>query len=160
MKRNENGSYLIDEKDRRLLSILQENASVSLSQLGREVNLSKMAVSNRVKRLKDLGIIEGSFFKINPEKIGQDYIVISRITCRVRGVEQEKIASAIAQMPGVMSVYLIFGSSDILFIARRKDRKSAKQLIYDVSKVPGVGRTMTMVPHTVIKESLAIDTEA
>ncbi len=157
MKPDKDGSYPIDDTDRLLLSILQENAELSLSELGSRVNLTKMAISNRLKRLKKLGIIEGSYFRLNPEKLGQDYIVISRVTCGYKGLEQENIANAIAKFPGVMSVYLVFGTSDILLIARRRDKKSAKQLLYDISKIQGVRNTITMIPHTVIKESVAID---
>lgn len=157
MKPNQDGSFPVDETDRLLLAILQENAELSLSELGKKVNLTKMAISNRMKRLKKLGIIEGSCFRLNPEKLGQDYVVISRVTCSYKGLEQEKIANAIAKFPGVMSIYLVFGTSDILLIARKRDKKTAKQLVYDISKIPGVRNTMTMVPHTVIKESLTID---
>ncbi|MGI0078826.1 MAG: Lrp/AsnC family transcriptional regulator [Nitrososphaerales archaeon] len=157
MKRDQNG-YHLDDKDRLLLSILQENAEISFSELGKKVNLTKMAISNRIKRLKDAGIIEGSYFKVNPEKMGLDYTVISRVICSHKGLEQEKIANAIAKFPGVMSVYLVFGTSDMLVIARRKDKTSAKQLVYDISRIPGVRNTNTTIPHTVIKESLALDT--
>ena len=157
MKPNQDGSFPIDETDRLLLLILQQNAELSLAELGEKVNLTKMAVSNRMKRLKKLGIIEGSCYRLNPEKLGQDYILISRVTCSYKGLEQEKIANAIAKFPGVMSVYLVFGTSDILLIARRRDKKSAKQLLYDISKIQGVRNTITMIPHTVIKESLTID---
>lgn len=116
-----------------------------------------MAVSNRIRKLKQLGILEGTCYKLNAEKIGQDYVVISTVTCSSQGSEQEKIANTIAKFDGVMSVYMLFGTSDILLIARRKDKSSAKQLVYNVSRIPGVGSTTTMVPHTVIKESLAVD---
>jgi Lrp/AsnC family leucine-responsive transcriptional regulator len=157
MKVNNDGSFLIDDKDRLLLSILQESAEISLSELGKKVGLSKMSISNRIRRLKELGIIEGPYFKVKPEKLGEDYVLITRIICNHKGLGQEKIANAIAKLPGVMSVYLVFGTSDISLIARRKDKSSAKQLLYDISRIPGVRNTVTMIPHTVIKESLAVD---
>lgn len=157
MKPNNDGSIPVDEIDRLLLSLLQEDAEISLSELGKRIKLTKMAVSNRIKRLKATGIINGSSFRFDPVKLGQDYIIISTVACNYKGVEQEKIANAIAKFPGVMSVYLLFGTSDILLVARRSDRTSAKKLIYDVSKIPGVRNTLTMVPHTAIKESLSID---
>jgi Lrp/AsnC family leucine-responsive transcriptional regulator len=157
MKANQDGSFSIDETDRLLLSILQEDAEISLSEIGKRINLTKMAVSNRIKRLKSSGIINGSSYRLNPVKLGQDYIVISTITCNYKGGEQEKIANTIAKFPGVMSVYLLFGTSDILLVARRSDRTSAKKLIYEISRIPGVRNTLTMVPHTIIKESLSID---
>jgi DNA-binding Lrp family transcriptional regulator len=157
MKPNDDGSFPFDEKDRFLLSILQNSAEIPLSEIGKRIGLSKMTISNRIKRLKELGVIEGSYFKINPEKIGQDYVLISRVICSHKGVAQEKIAKTIAKFPGVMSVYLVFGTSDISLVARRKNKNSAKELLYDISRIPGVRNTVTTIPHTVIKESLIVD---
>jgi Lrp/AsnC family leucine-responsive transcriptional regulator len=157
MRRADNGPSIVDAKDSSLLTLLQQDASMSLSELGRKVGLSKMAVSNRIRRLKRLGVIEASFLKLNPEKVGQDYIIISRAVCSSKGIEQEKIAGAVAKLPGVQSVYLLFGTSDILLIARRKDKAAAKKLIYDIAKIPGIRNTVTSVPHTIIKESLGLD---
>ncbi|MHB1869013.1 MAG: Lrp/AsnC family transcriptional regulator [Nitrososphaerales archaeon] len=157
MKSNPDGTIPIDATDSLLLSLLQESAELSLSEIGKRVNLTKMAVSNRINRLKNLGVIVGSCFRLDPVKLGQDYIVLSTITCNYKGIKQEQIANTIAKFPGVMSVYLLFGTSDILLIARRGDKTSAKKLIYEISKIAGVRNTVTMVPHTVIKESLGVD---
>jgi Lrp/AsnC family transcriptional regulator, leucine-responsive regulatory protein len=158
MTLKQDGSRVMDEKDRLILNILQQDAEISLSELGKKVNLTKMAVFNRIRNLKKEGIIEGSYYKVNGDKVGQDYIIITRITCLPKGPEQLKIASAIAKIPGVMSVYLVFGSFDVLVIARRKDKTEAKELVYEISKIQGVRNTVTIVPHTVVKESLVIDT--
>jgi Lrp/AsnC family transcriptional regulator, leucine-responsive regulatory protein len=158
LKHSPEDHLVLDSKDRVLLSLIQKNAEYSLSELGRTVGLSKMAVHNRLNALKENGIIEGSFYKVNAEKVGQDYCVISRITCVYKGQEQLKIAKAIGRLPGVQSIYFIFGSSDILIIARRSNKTSARDLLYKVLKVPGVSSTVTTVAHTTIKESLTVDT--
>ncbi|MEM0074927.1 MAG: Lrp/AsnC family transcriptional regulator [Conexivisphaerales archaeon] len=152
------GSYQLDDKDRKILCMLQADASTSLSDMANSIGLTKMAISNRIRKIKQAGFIEGSYYKLNAEKMDQDYVVISMVTCDPKGEELEEIGKSIASFKGVMSVYILFGSYDIILIARRKDKTSAKRLIYNVSKIPGVRSTMTMVPHTVVKESLIIDT--
>ncbi|HKT22703.1 MAG TPA: Lrp/AsnC ligand binding domain-containing protein, partial [Nitrososphaerales archaeon] len=62
-------------------------------------------------------------------------------------------AKKIATLEGVQTVYLNFGPWDMLLIARRANKESAKNLVYDISRIPGVRNTLTMIPHTVIKES-------
>ena len=157
MKKLKDGSLDLDSKDLVLLSLLQQDGQLSLSEIGRRVNLTKMAVSNRIKNLRKAGIIEGFFCKLNPEKLMQDYVVITQVICRPKGPKQEQIANTIAKLPGVQSVYQVFGSFDILIIARRSDRDSARRLIYEVSRIPGVSNTITTVPNNVIKESLVVD---
>jgi len=149
----------LDQKDELLLSILQDDAELSLSAIGEQVGLTKMAVSNRIKSLKDAGILEGSHYRVNPQKVGEDYLLVSQVICDVSGPEQEKVASQIARLPGVQTVYLNFGSYDILFVARRRDKRSAKDLLYKVSRIHGIRNTLTTIPHTVIKDSLEVKLE-
>ncbi len=56
-----------DETDDMLLTILQSNAEFSLSDLGSQLGLSKMSISNRIRRLKSSGILEGASYRVNPE---------------------------------------------------------------------------------------------
>lgn len=150
----------LDAKDRLLLEALQCDGEQSLSTIGKQLGLSKMAVSYRIKRLKSEGILEGSHYRINPKKVGQDYLIVSQVRCEGSGPEQKKIASQIADIPGVQSVYLTFGPYDILFIARRGDMQSARDLLYDVTKIAGVVNTQTIIPHTVVKETLDVSLES
>lgn len=157
VKKTPGGPPTLDEKDDLLLSILQNDAELSLSDIGERLGLTKMSVSNRIKRLKEAGIIEGSHYRVNPKGVDQDYLVVCQATCEVAGPDQERIAKQIARIPGVQSVYLTFGPYDILFIARAKDKESAKALLYDVTEIHGIRNTLTTIPHTVIKESLELN---
>jgi DNA-binding Lrp family transcriptional regulator len=157
MKRRNRG---LDPKDRLLLGVLQNDGEQSLSTIGKQLGLSKMAVSYRIRRLKGEGILDGSHYRINPKGVGQDYLVVSQARCEGSGPEQKKIAAQIAGIPGVQSVYLTFGPYDILFIARRSDMESARDLLYEVTRIEGVVNTQTIIPHTVIKETLDVCLEA
>lgn len=61
---------LLDEIGWKILRELQENARVSFAELGRRVNLSIPAVTERVRRLEDAGIITGYHAEVDAEKIG------------------------------------------------------------------------------------------
>src|SRR5881394_973203 len=60
----------LDETDHRLLSELQEDARLSLAELGRRVGLSSPAVAERVRRLGDAGVITGYRVEIDPRALG------------------------------------------------------------------------------------------
>jgi DNA-binding Lrp family transcriptional regulator len=147
----------LDEKDRLILSQLQSDARLSLTDLGKKVGLTRMSVFNRVKNLRDAGVIEGTYCKVNPQKVNRNYLMVVQISCEVSGPSQEKVATKVAALLGVQVVYLNFGPTDILVIARRSDKEAAKDLLYEISRVPGVRNTLTMIPHTVIKETLDLD---
>ncbi|HZW85292.1 MAG TPA: Lrp/AsnC family transcriptional regulator [Nitrososphaerales archaeon] len=149
----------MDEKDRLILSALQDDAKVSLSALGGRVALTRMSVFSRIKSLKEHGVIEGSYYRINSSMVDRSYLMVVQVSFDVSGPDQEKVARKIAELNGVQSVYLNFGPWDMLLIARRSNKESAKNLVYEISRLPGVRNTLTMIPHTVIKESSKLDLE-
>lgn len=60
----------LNETDLQILRILLEDASLSFKDIGRLVHLTGQAVGARVRRLQDLGVIEGYTLRWNPERIG------------------------------------------------------------------------------------------
>jgi Lrp/AsnC family transcriptional regulator, leucine-responsive regulatory protein len=85
----------IDSKDLDIIEALQANARAPLSELGRTIGLSQPAISERVKRLEEAGVIEGYAAKINPRALGLGLTAIIRLqtthehikTCLKRFVE-------------------------------------------------------------------------
>jgi DNA-binding Lrp family transcriptional regulator len=153
------GELRLDERDRLLIDVLQANAELTLAAMGQRLGLTKMSVSNRIKRLKRAGVLMGAKYLVNPQTVDQDYVVVTQVSCDARGPAREKIAQRIAKIPGVQTVYRIFGPYDILFIARRRDKRSADHLITEVSLIDGVRSTLTTIPAEVIKESLDVSLE-
>ncbi|MFD1175252.1 Lrp/AsnC family transcriptional regulator [Paenibacillus puldeungensis] len=60
----------LDDTDLNILRLLLEDASQSFKQIGQSVHLTGQAVGARVRKLQDLGVIEGHTLRWNPEKIG------------------------------------------------------------------------------------------
>lgn len=105
----------IDAADRKILSLLQEDGALSLSELAERVNLSSNACWRRVKKLEDDGVILRRVALLNPVKLG--YGVLAFVT--VRAVEHsdewlEQFAAAIARIPEVVECYRMTGEIDYL----------------------------------------------
>ncbi|MEH6978424.1 Lrp/AsnC family transcriptional regulator, partial [Bacillus pseudomycoides] len=62
----------MDHIDRKILHILQEDGRISMTELGKMVNLSTPAVKERVKKLEDKNIITAYRAVINPEKLNKN----------------------------------------------------------------------------------------
>src|ERR687886_1565784 len=73
------GSEAVDDTDRRLLAELQDDARMSLAELGRRVGLSSPAVADRLKRLTDDGIVRGFRADVDPRALGYALTAIVRI---------------------------------------------------------------------------------
>jgi len=153
-----NNSDKIDDIDRKILSLIQEDSRMTMVEIARAVGkISKVAVSYRLKKLEDRGIIERYYAKLNPEKLNRGYLLISRAVCSVKGKKEVTVSKRIARLPGVQSVYGIFGDYDLLFVARTVNKEAAKKLLDKVNEIPGVTSSNTIVAHTVVKESLSVD---
>jgi len=61
---------MIDETDRQILSILQQNARTSNAEIARQVDMAPSAVLERIRRLETRGVIQGYEARINPEALG------------------------------------------------------------------------------------------
>jgi Lrp/AsnC family transcriptional regulator, leucine-responsive regulatory protein len=75
----------MDDLNRRILDILQTEARISMTELGKRISLSVPAVTERVKKLEDQGIIEGYKAQINPDKMQKSvkaFILIKTHRCK------------------------------------------------------------------------------
>lgn len=69
----------LNAKDWLILEELQKNARVSFAELGRLVKMSRPAVTERIRRLEDAGVITGYGVRINLEKVGLPIIAFMRL---------------------------------------------------------------------------------
>ena len=60
----------IDSLDRKILDIITKNARVPYLEVARECNVSGAAIHQRVQRLIKIGVIKGSQFNVDPDKVG------------------------------------------------------------------------------------------
>jgi Lrp/AsnC family leucine-responsive transcriptional regulator len=147
----------IDEVDRKILLILQQDGRMSLTEIAKRIGgMTKVAVSYRVRQLVKSGVIQGFNAKINPEMVGQGFLFATQLVLREKGPRALLAARKIASLKGVQYLFLTFGEYDVFVIARAEDEMAARDLVYDMFKAGGVTRSATWVGHTVVKESTEI----
>ncbi|KXJ39133.1 Lrp/AsnC family transcriptional regulator [Bacillus spizizenii] len=69
----------MDEIDRKLLELLQEDARITIIELSKKLNLSRPSVNERLRRLQENGVIQGFTARVSAEAIGKGTIVIIQI---------------------------------------------------------------------------------
>lgn len=72
--------YQIDDIDRKILSHLVKNARIPFLEIARECGISGAAIHQRVKKMEDSGIIEGSRFIVKPDALGLVYALLSGLS--------------------------------------------------------------------------------
>ena len=145
------GDCMLDETDRRILSVLQRDARTSMRKISEEVGVSLGTVSNRVRKLEGAGVIRGYAVLLDPEKIGWDLNVV--IGLRIQKGRLIEIQEKIAKDPRVYGVYDVTGDFDSMVVARARDRSDLDDLSKNVMSVDGVERSVTHLVLNTVKES-------
>ena len=123
-----------DHYDTRILAELQADARLSMAELGRRVHLSQPAVTERVRKLEEAGVIAGYRAIVNPVKLG--YAI--RAMVRVGRYDYDSVVSRIEATPEVVSAYNVTGEDSwILEIA-----------VTDVSHLDEVLRNFCLMTDT------------
>ena len=105
----------LNEVDRRILAIVQEDASLPVAEIAARVNLSPTPVWRRIQRLQAAGIITRQVALLDPLKVGHDITVFVEVQTEDHSADWlERFASAVADMPEVMEVYRMAGDIDYL----------------------------------------------
>lgn len=105
----------LNEVDRRILTIVQEDASLPVAEIAARVNLSPTPVWRRIQRLQAAGIITRQVALLDPLKVGHDITVFVEVQTEDHSADWlERFAAALANMPEVMEVYRMAGDVDYL----------------------------------------------
>jgi Lrp/AsnC family transcriptional regulator, leucine-responsive regulatory protein len=107
VNQRQNGYITVDQLNRDLLAELQEDARLSLAELGRRVGLSAPAVAERLQRLEEDGVISGYRALVNPRALGLSLTAVVRIRPNAR--QLPKVAELARETPEVVECHRITG---------------------------------------------------
>jgi Lrp/AsnC family leucine-responsive transcriptional regulator len=133
----------IDETDHRLLAALQDDARLAHAELGRRVGLSAPAVTERVRRLTDEGVIRGFHADIDPRALGYALSVIIRVRPSPR--QLPKVAELARETPEIVECHRITGE-DCFFV--KAHVRSVEHLEEIIDGFGLFGQTTTSVMQT------------
>jgi Lrp/AsnC family transcriptional regulator len=105
----------MDEIDRALLEILQQDATLSIAQMAERVGLSPTPCWKRIQKLEAGGIITRRVALVDPRRVGVGLSVLVSIEAGAHTPEWlERFSEAVADMPEVMEVYRMAGDVDYM----------------------------------------------
>ncbi len=105
----------IDATDRKILSELQDDTTQSLDEIARKVGSSKTPVWNRIKKLRDAGVIRSEVAVLDPVKLGFDacFFVLIR-TSEHEADWQDKFLATLMARPEVLEAHRLAGDIDYI----------------------------------------------
>jgi Lrp/AsnC family transcriptional regulator len=115
----------LDALDRKILVALQRDATPSLDELAREVGASKTPVWNRIRKLREAGVIDRQVAIVNPEAVGLGacFFVLVRTSQHEPGW-LEKFVAAVHAMPEIVSAHRLAGEIDYVLQVRVADARA------------------------------------
>lgn len=108
----------VDAQDRRLLELMQEDASLSVADLAEKIGISKSACWRRIQKFEENGVIRQRVTLLDPAKLGLGLTVFVTIrTNQHNAAWAEKFNSVVQRVEGVLEVYRLGGQIDYLLKA-------------------------------------------
>lgn len=105
----------MDATDRKILAILQEDASLSVADVARQVNLSQTPCWRRIQKLTDSGVITRRVALVDPDAVGLGLTVFVEIESGDHSKQWlDRFRQAVTEMPEVMEIYRMAGEVDYL----------------------------------------------
>ena len=138
-------NFQIDSLDRKILSMITQNARVPFLEVARKCGVSGAAIHQRIQRLADAGVISGSEFIVSPLKLGLK-------TCAYIGIFLEKaslydeVVAQIESIPEVVECHYITGEYAIFIKVYARDNEHLRNVInVGIQSIKGIFRTETFI---------------
>ena len=133
----------LDATDRKILRYLIKNARTPFLEIARECGISGAAIHQRIKKLEDMGVIQGSRLVVAPKSLGFD--VCAFISIRVSDItQQQDTVERLKEIPEIVECHYITGSYNLMVKIYCLDNEHLMRTIFDkILLVEGVSSTQT-----------------
>lgn len=141
----------LDEKDYRILMLLQENSRLTTKEMSKQLDIPQTTIHNRIKRLKQNGIIKRFTVELDRKRIGKGLVAyilctVSYRTKRGNKINQYKVAQLIERLPEVEEVSIVTGDIDLIVKVALKDVDELNDfVVFMLRDIEGVEKTKTSV---------------
>lgn len=145
MAENFDTSLQIDELDKKILSLIMENARTPFLEVARECNVSGAAIHQRVQKLQNMGVIKGSEFIINPSKIG--YMTCAYVGIFLKDAAYfDEVVAQMKQIPQIVECHYTTGKYSIFIKIYAKSNEHMKYILHDrLQSIQGISSTETII---------------
>jgi DNA-binding Lrp family transcriptional regulator len=134
----------MDNFDRRILKVLEEDSSLSLKEIGLKIGLfSPSAVSKRIGVLRKSGFIKKTGAVIDYAKLGYTFTTLTLIRGKYGNGYKEVIAEKLRSIKGVVSIYFLLGDVDFVIYTVTKNKDEYSKILDKISSIPEIERSDT-----------------
>ena len=155
IQKNTNMINYLDSVDKKILKLIAEDARVPFLEVARECNLSGAAIHQRIQKLTNMGVIRGSHFNIDPEKIG--YETCAYIGLYLKNPEKfEEVIEGLKRIPEVVECHYTTGAYDLFIKLYARNNHNLLDIVHDKLLPLGLARTETLIAMNEFERQLPV----
>ena len=144
----------IDDIDREILRMLQDNSRVAFKRIAEKVGVSEATIFVRIKNLKKKGVIKRFTVIVSPELLGKPLTAFVLINSEPKKLES--VLETLSDMDDVYEVYDVTGTYYVIAKIRTENKESLAKIIDRIGMIDGVTRTETAIVLKSVKEETRI----
>ena len=140
-------TFHLDSLDKRILSLLTNDARLPYLEVARKCNVSGAAIHQRIQKMVEAGVISGSQVNLSHKKMGY-------LTCAFIGIQvnltatstHDEVFEKISQIPEIVECHHITGSYSLLLKIMARNNEHLKKIIVErIQSVPEIVATETFI---------------
>ncbi len=146
----------LDKLDKRILHMISEDARVPFLEVARVCNVSGAAIHQRIQKLTNMGILRGSQFIIDPEKIG--YETCAYIGLNLKNPEDfDNVMEELRRIPEVTECHYTTGNFDMFIKIYAHNNHHLLNIIHDKLQPLGLSSSQTLISfHSAFDRQLPV----
>jgi DNA-binding Lrp family transcriptional regulator len=133
----------MDETDHQLLSLLRQDARLSIAALSHKLAVSRGTVTNRITKLEDAGVIVGYTVRVRPDV--QRNEINAWMSIAVDGNQSRAVIASLLGEPGVATLHDTNGRWDLLAELRAENLQELGKTLERIRLVKGISNTETSI---------------
>ncbi|MFM6954658.1 MAG: Lrp/AsnC ligand binding domain-containing protein [Sphingobacteriaceae bacterium] len=135
----------IDNLDKEILSILMTDATIPYTEIAKRLIISGGTVHVRMKKMQDIGIIDGSQVNVNAQKIGYDICAFLGIYLQ-KGSKYNEAVERLKEVKEIVELHYCTGAYSMFAKIICKDTNHLRRVLNDgIQAAPGIQRTETFI---------------
>lgn len=136
--------HSLDSLDKKILKLISQDARIPFLEVARSCNVSGAAIHQRIAKLSGLGVLKGSQFIIDPEKIG--YETCAYVALYLKDPESyDHVVEALKRIPEVVECHTTTGGMDLFIKMYAYNNHHLMQIIHDKLQPLGLSRSETII---------------
>ncbi|MDD5861696.1 MAG: AsnC family transcriptional regulator [Prevotella sp.] len=149
--------HQLDKLDKKILSLIAEDARIPFLEVARACNVSGAAIHQRIQKLTNQGILKGSQFILDPQKIGYETCAYISLYLKEPG-DSDKVVEKLKKIPEVVECHCTTGGMDLFIKLYALNNQHLMKIIHDKLQPLGLARSETIVSFaTPIQRQLPIE---